>query len=99
VKPGYITDKYLSEFITSAFREDVGDGDHSTLASIPEEARSAAQLLVKDNGILAGVEIAEKIFHHFDPSLKLNIILKDGARIKRRCGVHSFRISKINLNY
>jgi nicotinate-nucleotide pyrophosphorylase (carboxylating) len=83
VKPGYITDQYLSEFISSAFREDVGDGDHSALASIPENARSTAQLLVKDNGVLAGVEIAEKIFHHFDPSLRLNIILNDGTRIKK----------------
>jgi nicotinate-nucleotide pyrophosphorylase (carboxylating) len=82
VKPAYITEDFLGEFIESALREDVGDGDHSTLASIPANARSTARLLVKDEGILAGVELAEMIFQHGDQSLQLEIFLKDGARIK-----------------
>ncbi len=63
--------------------EDVGDGDHSALAAIPEDATSKAQLLVKDDGILAGVELAERIFHQFDPSLRVEIRLKDGDAIRK----------------
>jgi nicotinate-nucleotide pyrophosphorylase (carboxylating) len=73
----------LKEFISHAFAEDVGDGDHSTLAAIPAAARSKAKLLVKDDGILAGVELANSIFHQFDASLKLDIKLQDGERIKK----------------
>jgi nicotinate-nucleotide pyrophosphorylase (carboxylating) len=61
----------------------VGDGDHSSLASIPQEKTSQAQLLVKDEGILAGVELAVSIFHFFDPSLKIDLRLSDGAKIKQ----------------
>jgi nicotinate-nucleotide pyrophosphorylase (carboxylating) len=83
VKPPYITDVFLDDFIASALREDVGDGDHSALASIPAEASSNAQLLIKDNGILAGVEVAERIFHYFDSSLKVELRLKDGVSVKK----------------
>ncbi|HEU5293055.1 MAG TPA: nicotinate-nucleotide diphosphorylase (carboxylating), partial [Cyclobacteriaceae bacterium] len=61
MKPAYITPQFLNEFITAALKEDVGDGDHATLASIPAAARSKAKLLVKDDGILAGVELAASI--------------------------------------
>lgn len=61
--------------------EDVGDGDHSTLSSISEDARSKARLLVKDNGILAGVELAWKIFHFVDKDLRIEISLTDGSQI------------------
>jgi nicotinate-nucleotide pyrophosphorylase (carboxylating) len=67
VKPAYITDEFLTRFIDAALREDVGDGDHSSLASIPAKSTNTAALLVKDEGILAGVELAEKIFQHGDP--------------------------------
>jgi nicotinate-nucleotide pyrophosphorylase (carboxylating) len=83
VKPPYITDHFLEEFISSAFKEDIGDGDHSSLASIPDGAMSQANLLVKDNGILAGVEVAKKIFHHYDPFLTLEIFLNDGQEVKK----------------
>jgi nicotinate-nucleotide pyrophosphorylase (carboxylating) len=83
VKPPYITDHLLSEFITSAFKEDIGDGDHSSLAAIPDGAMSKAQLLVKGDGILAGVEVAGRIFQHFDPFLTLEIFLKDGQEVKK----------------
>jgi nicotinate-nucleotide pyrophosphorylase (carboxylating) len=82
VKPTYITDAFLQEFISSAFREDIGDGDHSSLASIPPEAISKAQLLVKDDGILAGVELAIEIFKFYDPKLEVDKILNDGDTIK-----------------
>jgi nicotinate-nucleotide pyrophosphorylase (carboxylating) len=83
VKPSYVTQEFLNNFISSAFQEDVRDGDHSSLAAIPEDALNQAQLLIKDNGILAGVELALSIFHFFDPELNVDILLNDGAEIKK----------------
>lgn len=83
MRPSYITDPFLHQFITNAFAEDVGDGDHSTLASIPASARSKARLLVKQEGILAGVEMAELIFKHFDPTLTIAISIRDGSTVKQ----------------
>lgn len=68
--------------ISNAIREDVGDGDHSSLACIPESAMGKAKLLVKDDGILAGVEFAKQVFLYVDPKLELEIILKDGDKVK-----------------
>jgi nicotinate-nucleotide pyrophosphorylase (carboxylating) len=82
VKPTYISEEFLKGFITSALAEDVGDGDHSTLASIPPTARSKARLLVKDQGILAGIELAWKIFHTVDKNLRVEILLADGSEIR-----------------
>lgn len=82
MKPSYITQDYLSAFISDAFSEDVGDGDHSSLASIPAEATSQAKLVVKDHGILAGVDLALEIFRFFDPTLKVEVRLQDGASIR-----------------
>jgi nicotinate-nucleotide pyrophosphorylase (carboxylating) len=72
----------LEEIIENALREDVGPGDYSTLSCVPENARGTAKLLIKDEGILAGVELAEKIFHHFDSNLKMEIFIKDGSPVK-----------------
>ena len=83
VRPAYITDQFLQQFITAAFAEDVGDGDHSTLASIPAAAKSKARLLVKSDGILAGVELAVLIFKQFDPTLVVTVKLHDGASVKK----------------
>ena len=83
MKPAYITRDFLRQFITSALAEDVGDGDHSTLASIPAEARKTAKLLVKDEGVLAGVELAKEIFHYAEPGIEMQITLEDGASVKR----------------
>jgi nicotinate-nucleotide pyrophosphorylase (carboxylating) len=83
MRPDYISQEFLQQFIASAFQEDIGDGDHSTLASIPPEARKKARLLVKDDGILAGIELATAIFHSLDDSLKIDVRLKDGATIKK----------------
>ena len=82
MKPFYLTPQALTDFIKSALREDVGDGDHSSLASIPAEAQNQARLLVKDNGILAGVELAEMIFKEVDPNLKVEVLIKDGSTVK-----------------
>jgi nicotinate-nucleotide pyrophosphorylase (carboxylating) len=72
----------IDKFITNSLIEDVGDGDHTSLATIPEGTKGKAKLLIKDNGVLAGVDLAKEIFHIVDPKLKLNIFLKDGAEIK-----------------
>ena len=83
MNPTYITDEYLLHFIASALAEDVGDGDHSSLASISKSTKSRARLLVKDNGILAGVALAEKIFHQVDKELLLTILIADGQPVKK----------------
>ena len=77
-RPSYVTDKALKQFIKSALEEDIHDGDHSTLSTIPENLEQKAKLLVKENCILAGVELAEIIFKHFDKNLKVEVLLKDG---------------------
>lgn len=82
MKPSYITKEFLEGFIDAALAEDVGEGDHSTLASIPEQARSAARLLVKDAGILAGVSLASEIFRHADKSVTMEVFLADGSPVK-----------------
>ena len=82
MKPSYITEAFLKSFITAALQEDVGDGDHSSLAAIPEDATSRARLMVKDTGVLAGIELAWKIFHHVDKDLSIEVHLTDGSEIK-----------------
>jgi nicotinate-nucleotide pyrophosphorylase (carboxylating) len=72
----------IDEIIESALAEDIGSGDATTLATIPEEARGKAKLLVKDNGILCGVDIARKVFAKVDPGLEVTIYIKDGTPIK-----------------
>lgn len=73
----------VSEIIQNALIEDLGDGDHSSLASIDQNATAKACLLVKEDGILAGIEIAKEVFKQVDSNLKLEILLNDGASIKR----------------
>ena len=72
----------IQPFIDNALAEDLGDGDHTSLATIPAGTQGKARLLVKDAGILAGVELAETIFATVDPQLKLQIFLNDGATVK-----------------
>jgi nicotinate-nucleotide pyrophosphorylase (carboxylating) len=78
VNLNYLTESAIHEFIDLAIREDVGDGDHSALASIPADARNKARLIIKGEGVVAGVALAEKIFHRIDPGLKIEIIIADG---------------------
>ncbi|CAH0145596.1 carboxylating nicotinate-nucleotide diphosphorylase [Chryseobacterium sp. WG14] len=81
-KPSYVTDKALKTFIKNALEEDIQDGDHSTLSTIPQDLKQSAKLLVKQDCILAGVELAEFIFKTFDKDLKVEIFLKDGDAAK-----------------
>jgi nicotinate-nucleotide pyrophosphorylase (carboxylating) len=78
----YLTAEALSSFIRAALAEDIGDGDHSSLAAIPAEARNRAKLLVKGEGVLAGVELAHLIFQEVDTSLRVEQVLADGAHVK-----------------
>ena len=77
-----VTDKEIEEFIKLAIEEDIKEGDHSSLACIPDTETGKAKLLVKQEGILAGVELAEKIFHFFDKDSSLEILMKDGDKMK-----------------
>lgn len=68
--------------IDLAFAEDIGDGDHTTLCCIPEDAMGKSHLLIKDNGILAGVEITKKVFNRFDPTMSVEVLINDGEPVK-----------------
>lgn len=73
----------IQSFIQHALAEDLGDGDHTSLACIPATGKGKAHLLVKENGIIAGVELAREIFRTVDPSLRLKVFIKDGSAIKK----------------
>ena len=75
-------DELIDELLDLAFAEDIGDGDHTTLCCIPADEMGMQHLLVKEEGILAGVEIAKKVFHKFDPELKMTVFINDGAHVK-----------------
>ena len=75
-------DELIDDLLTLAFAEDVGDGDHTTLSTIPADERGVQRLIVKEKGILAGVEIARKVFEKFDPELKITVYINDGAHVK-----------------
>lgn len=72
----------INNLITLAFAEDIGEGDHTTLCSIPESEMGESRLLIKEKGVLAGVEIAKRVFFRFDPELKVNVFMEDGASVK-----------------
>jgi nicotinate-nucleotide pyrophosphorylase (carboxylating) len=72
----------FEQLISLWFAEDIGDGDHTTLSCIPASAMGKSQLIVKENGVLAGVEVAREIFRAFDPELKMTIFITDGAEVK-----------------
>lgn len=73
---------FVDDLIELAIREDIGDGDHSSLSCIPHDERGRMKLLVKQEGILAGVEVAQRVLKRFDPEVKFEQLLEDGARIK-----------------
>ena len=75
-------DELIDQLLDLAFAEDVGDGDATTLSTIPASEQGAQHLLVKEEGILAGVEIARKVFEKFDPTLKMTVYIHDGAHVK-----------------
>lgn len=72
---------YLNQ-IKYWFAEDIGDGDHTSLSCIPNDAMGKQQLIVKEDGILAGVEVAKQIFHYFDPEIKVETFIEDGAEVR-----------------
>ena len=74
-------DKLIDDLIKLAFAEDIGDGDHTTLCCIPENAMGKSKLLIKEEGILAGVEMAQRIFKDLDPNLKMEIFIKQGTAV------------------
>lgn len=69
--------------IDLAFAEDIGDGDHTTLCCIPEEAMGRSKLLIKEDGILAGVEVAKEVFRRFDPDMKVEVLMGDGSTVHK----------------
>ncbi|MBE6318539.1 MAG: carboxylating nicotinate-nucleotide diphosphorylase [Bacteroidales bacterium] len=75
-------DELIDDLLTLAFAEDVGDGDHTTLSTIPADAMGKQRLIVKEPGIIAGVEMAKKVFDKFDPELKMTVYINDGAEVK-----------------
>ena len=79
----YTVDELEDRLIDLAFAEDIGDGDHTTLCCIPEEAMGRSHLLIKEDGILAGVEVAKKVFARFDPTLQVEVLINDGAKVKK----------------
>ena len=72
----------IESLLNNAFAEDIGDGDHSTLACIPADKYGKARLIIKEAGVLAGVEIAKKVFHKFDPEMKMEVFIQDGTEVK-----------------
>lgn len=81
-RPSYVTDERLYTFIAAAIKEDIGDGDHSTLASVPANLQRKARLLIKHDCILAGVDLAQEIFHYYDKNLDIEVLKNDGDRVK-----------------
>lgn len=79
----YLSDEKLDQFIRAVLAEDIGPGDHSTLASIPAEREGSARLLIKDSGIIAGLELAKKIFQTYEPRLQVDLLLADGSEVQQ----------------
>lgn len=75
-------DQLEDRLIDLSFAEDIGDGDHTTLCCIPADAMGKSHLLIKEEGILAGVEMAKKVFHRFDPDMQVEVLMGDGSHVK-----------------
>lgn len=76
-------DKLIDDLIKLAFAEDIGDGDHTTLCCIPATEMGKSQLIIKEDGVLAGVEMARRVFKAFDPELKMTVFIEDGTEVKK----------------
>lgn len=72
----------IDQLIALSFAEDIGDGDHTTLSCIPDTAMGKSRLIIKEEGIIAGVEMAREIFHRFDPEMKMEVYINDGTHVK-----------------
>lgn len=75
-------DLLIDQLLDLAFAEDLGDGDHTTLSTIPADAMGRSRLIIKEEGILSGVEVAKKVLHKVDPSIKIDVKIKDGEKVK-----------------
>ncbi len=82
MKPAYLTEDNINAFITAALAEDIGEGDHSSLAAVPPEAQSRARLLIKAEGMLAGVALASRIFRAVDDSLRVDVHMPDASPVQ-----------------
>ena len=80
------TEQLVDRLIDLSFAEDIGDGDHTTLCCIPEDAMGKSLLLIKEDGILAGVEVACEVFRRFDPDMHVEVLMGDG-------GTHPFTLA------
>ena len=78
----FTVEELNDKLIDLAFAEDIGDGDHTTLCCIPADAEGKSKLLIKEEGILAGIRIAKEVFRRFDPTLKVEVFIEDGAHVK-----------------
>ena len=76
-------EELIDELLDLAFAEDLGDGDHTTLSTIPADAMGRSRLIIKEDGILAGVDIAEKVLHKVDSSIKMEVMIGDGSEVKK----------------
>ena len=76
-------EELVDRLIDLSFAEDIGDGDHTTLCCIPEDAMGKSKLLIKEDGILAGVDIAKEVFHRFDPTMQVEVLMGDGTKVKK----------------
>lgn len=80
-KPNYLNPEKIHLFIQQALQEDVGDGDHSTLGAIPKNQKGKAKLIIKEKGVIAGLELAKMIFHQYDPKLEVELLMEDGQEV------------------
>ena len=78
-----VKEELIEKLIELSFAEDIGDGDHTTLSSIPEDAMGENILIIKEDGVLAGVEMAKRIFAHFDKDLCVEVLMEDGTEVKK----------------
>lgn len=76
-------DELIDDLLELSFAEDIGDGDHTTLSTIPADAMGRSRLIIKEDGILSGVAVAEKVLHKIDPSIKMTVMINDGAEVKK----------------
>lgn len=75
-------EELVDALIDLSFAEDIGDGDHTTLCCIPDDAMGQSKLLIKEDGVLAGIEIAKEVFNRFDPEMKVEVFIEDGTEVK-----------------
>ncbi len=76
------TEELIDDLIRLALEEDLGDGDHTSLSTIPSDAQGTSRLLIKEKGILAGVDVARKVLHKVDPGIRMNVMIEDGKAVK-----------------